>query len=207
MKASGRNNPCPVCSRVKDADCRWSDEVILCHTGTDLNPGNTITINGVPWAFIHHNGGFSGSAAVFKPHRERSREEWKRDLQRPTPNTPAQLLAIQQKRTQWSDIFDQFFAAFDAAWNVPDFYTCTPDQLSAAFTAIDAAQAKAAALAPHLPLVWREYKDLKQLHQLRVEDNLRCLAYIAEDARKFKEHELGMPCPVAVRSLLEDEEL
>ena len=27
MKASGRNNPCPVCSRVKDADCRWNDTI------------------------------------------------------------------------------------------------------------------------------------------------------------------------------------
>ena len=44
MKASGRNNPCPVCGRVKDADCRWNDTTILCHTGTDLTPGDTITI-------------------------------------------------------------------------------------------------------------------------------------------------------------------
>ncbi|QNI54646.1 hypothetical protein SynBIOSE41_02141 [Synechococcus sp. BIOS-E4-1] len=72
MKSSGHNQPCPVCSRVKDADCRFNDEVVLCHTGTDLRPGDTITISGAQWAFIHHKGGFSGMAAVFMPHRERS---------------------------------------------------------------------------------------------------------------------------------------
>ena len=203
MRSSGRNNPCPVCGRTKDSDCRWNDATILCHTGTDQLPGDTLTIAGQKWAFIHHKGGFSGMAAVFKPHRDRNREEWKRDLRRPTPGSPAQLLAIQQKRNQWSDILDQFFAAFDAAWNVPDFYSASPDQLKNAFTAIDDAQAKAVALAPHLPAIWNEHPDLKQLHRLRVESNLKAIAHIAEDARQFKQHDLGNPCPVAVRAIAE----
>ena len=207
MKTSGRNNACPVCGRTKDADCRWNDTTILCHTGTDLKPGDTLTIAGTKWAFIHHKGGFSGMAAVFKPHRERNREEWKRDLRRPTPNSPKQLLAIQQKRSQWSDVLDQFFAAFDAAWEVPDFHSCTPDQLKDAFAAIDDAQTKAAALAPHLQTIWDEHPDLKQLHRLRVEDNLKAIAYMADDVRRFKEQDLGTPRPVAVRAWLEDEEL
>nr|WP_115093531.1 hypothetical protein [Synechococcus sp. UW106] len=203
MRSSRGNNPCPVCGRTKDTDCRWNDTTILCHTGTDLRPGDTITIAGIKWAFIHHKGGFSGMAAVFKPHRDRNREEWKRDLRRPTPSSPAQLLAVQQKRTQWLDVLDQFFAAFDAAWNVPDFYSATPDQLKNALTAIDDAQAKAAALAPHLPTIWREHPDLKQLHRLRVEDNLKAIAYMADDARQFKQNELGNPCSVAVRAMAE----
>ena len=205
MHSSGRNNPCPVCGRTKDTDCRWNDATLLCHTGTDLRPGDTLTIGGQKWAFIHHKGGFSGMAAVFKPHRERNREEWKRDLQRPTPNSAAQLLAIQQKRTQWSVVLDQFFAAFDAAWNVPDFYSATPDQLKNAFTAIDDAQAKAAALAPHLQTIWREHPDLKQLHRLRVEDNLKAIAYMADDVRRFIEQDLGTPCPVAVLAIAGEE--
>ena len=203
MRSSGRNNPCPVCGRTKDTDCRWNDATILCHTGTDLRPGDTLTIAGQKWAFIHHKGGFSGIAAVFKPHRDRNREEWKWDLRRPTPNSPEQLLAIQQKRSQWSDVLDQFFAAFDAAWNVPDFYSATPDQLTAAFAAIDDAQNKAAALAPHLSAIWHEYPDLKELHRLRVESNLKAVAHIAEDARQFKQNDLGNPCPVAVRAMAE----
>ena len=203
MNASGRNNPCPICQRVKDADCRWNDTTILCHTGTDLKPGDTLTIAGQKWAFIHHHGGFSGIAAVFKPHRDRNREKWKRDLRRPTPNSPAQLLAIQQKRSQWSDVLDQFFDAFDAAWNVPDFYSATPDQLTAAFAAIDDAQNKAAALAPHLSAIWHEHPDLKQLHRLRVKAFLKHIADMAEDVCRFKEQDLGTPCPVAVQAIEE----
>ena len=86
---------------------------------------------------------------------------------------------------------------FQAAW----------DQLKDAFAAIDDAQTKAAALAPHLQTIWREHPDLKQLHRLRVEDNLKAIAYMADDVRRFKEQDLGTPRPVAVRAWLEDEEL
>ena len=152
MKTSGRNSPCPVCSRVKDADCRFNDEVVLCHTGTDLRPGNTITINGAQWAFIHHRGGFSGSAAVFRPHRE---------LERPstttrTPNTAQELLSRLTKRSQWAHILNQFHDAYDEAWNIPDLYSCTPNQFQSACAALSDAQAKAAALRPHLRTIWRD---------------------------------------------------
>ena len=29
---SGKGKPCPICNRTKDDDCRWNDEVVLCHT-------------------------------------------------------------------------------------------------------------------------------------------------------------------------------
>ena len=33
MRSSGRNNPCPVCGRVKDGDCRIAEDgKVLCHT-------------------------------------------------------------------------------------------------------------------------------------------------------------------------------
>jgi hypothetical protein len=32
---SGQGNPCPICGRTKDGDCRWNDEVVLCHTHVD----------------------------------------------------------------------------------------------------------------------------------------------------------------------------
>ena len=198
MKSSGRNQPCPACGRTKDADCRWNDTTILCHTGTDLKPGKTIEVDGKRWAFIHHNGGFSKQAAVFKPDGYQGNSEWKHGLRRTTPNTPSELAALQVTRHQWSDVFDQFFAAFDAAWNVPDFYTAHPDDLNAAFACIDDAQTKASALAPHLPTIWREHPDLKQRHKLRVDDCLKVIAHMAEDARVFQQNELGYPCPVAV---------
>ena len=197
MKASGRNNPGPVCGRTKDADCRWNDSTILCHTGTDMRPGDTLTIAGQQWAFIHHKGGFSGVAAVFKPHRERAISR--------TPNTAQELLSRQTKRHQWSEVLDQFFAAFDAAWNIPDLQTASPQQLTEAFSTIDDAQTKAAALSPHLPAIWRDCPDLQQLHRLRVEHCLKSIAHIAEDARRFKEQDLGNPCPAAVHALLDEE--
>lgn len=35
LRKSGRHNPCPICNRTKDDDCRWNDEVFLCHTYVD----------------------------------------------------------------------------------------------------------------------------------------------------------------------------
>jgi CRISPR-associated protein Cmr3 len=29
---SGKNSPCPVCSRTKDKDCHWNSEIVLCHS-------------------------------------------------------------------------------------------------------------------------------------------------------------------------------
>ncbi len=200
MKSSGHNQPCPVCSRVKDADCRFNDEVVLCHTGTDLRPGDTITISGAQWAFIHHNGGFSGSAAVFKPHREK---ELPRGQRLQTPNTAQQLLSMQTRRHQWASAIEEFHTAFQLAWDIPDLYEASPEQLQSASAAVSDAQSCAAALRPHLPHIWRDHKDLEQLHRQRVESNLKTLSYIAEDLRQFQQNELGTPCPAAVRSMAE----
>ena len=199
MKYSGRNNPCPACQRVHDGDCRWNEEVILCHSGTDLTPGDTININGAQWALIRTNGGFSGQAAVFKPHRELEQHS----THKRTPNTAQDLLSRQTKRSQWAFILEQFHDAFNEAWEIPDLYTCTPNQLNNACTVVADAQTKAAAIRPHLQTIWRDHKDLDQLHRLRVESHLKTIAYIAEDLRQFQELELGIPCPVAVQELLE----
>ena len=199
MKSSSRNQPCPVCGRTKDADCRWSDEVILCHSGTDLTPGDTININGAQWALIRNNGGFSGQAAVFKPHRELEQ----RTSHNNTPSSPKDLLSRQTKRHIWADILEQFHAAFDEAWEIPDLYTCTPNQFQNTCTVVADAQTKAAAIRPHLQTIWREHHDLAQLHRLRVESQLKTIAYIAEDLRQFQQNELGLPCPAAVQELLE----
>ena len=36
---SGRGHPCPVCGRVKDADCSFNAELVLCHNNTGHTPG------------------------------------------------------------------------------------------------------------------------------------------------------------------------
>ena len=194
--SSSRTTPCPVCSRTKDADCRWNDAVILCHSGADLRPGQTMTITGQKWVFIHDNGGFSGSAAIFKPDRERSKCEWLR-----TSNSPPELITRQTEHHRWRVCLKQLFDAYDAAWNVPDFYSSSPEQLAQSFAVINDAQAKAAALAPHLRTIWRDCPDLKQLYKLRVEACLKLLRVMDRDAWDFQHNELGIPCPVAVQSI------
>ena len=128
MRSSGRNNPCPVCGRTKDTDCRWNDAKILCHTGTDLRPGDTLTIARQKWAFIHHKGGFSGMAAVFKPHRERNREKWKCDPRvfvdhgREMPNGQPALLKRREylrrdaAEQRWKELLQLGWSAIDPAW-------------------------------------------------------------------------------------------
>jgi hypothetical protein len=69
---SSKRNPCPICSRTKDGDCRWGDDWIACHSGAaanDLRPGQTIEAQGQTWYLSRINGGHSGSAHIYRPHR------------------------------------------------------------------------------------------------------------------------------------------
>lgn len=36
---SSKGHPCPLCGRVKDNDCRWNEEVVLCHTHVEQDAG------------------------------------------------------------------------------------------------------------------------------------------------------------------------
>lgn len=186
---------------MKDADCRWNDTTILCHTGTDMRPGDTLTIAGQQWAFIHHKGGFSGRAAVFKPHREHDKGVQKTH----TPNTAQELLARQTKRHQWASALQEFHDAFQAAWDAPDLFDASPEELAAATAAINNAQDCGTALKPHLRTIWRDHPDLEQQHRLRVDHQLKSIAYMAEDLRQFQQNDLGTPCPAAVHALLDEE--
>ena len=82
MEASKRNNPCPVCGRNKDSDCRWDDDVILCHNGSNFAPpeylkiGDKLTIDGIVWALVKTNSGHTGHCHVFKLHRPFDKKEW-----------------------------------------------------------------------------------------------------------------------------------
>ncbi len=75
LKRSGPRHPCPACGRVKDADCAWGEEIILCHQGKDprptdsMRPGQTIKLKGQVWALIRTNAGHSGCADLLRPHR------------------------------------------------------------------------------------------------------------------------------------------
>ena len=76
VQSSSPRTPCPVCSRTKDSDCRWSLDAgwIACHSGAAAPaapsaPGGLITIDGAPWALIRINAGHSGGAHLYRPHR------------------------------------------------------------------------------------------------------------------------------------------
>jgi len=65
---SSPKNPCPVCGRTKDGDCRTTDDgLVLCHTYQDGESGQVITGNdGRQWVFTKH----SDIWGVYAPQRE-----------------------------------------------------------------------------------------------------------------------------------------
>ena len=63
---------------------------------------------------------------------------------------------------------------------------------------IDDAQAKAAAIRPHLDTIWREHKDLERCIA-RTETELKVIDHAADDARDFQRNELGVPTVLICR--------
>jgi predicted P-loop ATPase len=70
LKPSGKGNPCPICSRTKDGDCRIGAELVLCHYGSShhppegLRPGDTHPGgDGQQWAYTKDTS--DGRAATF----------------------------------------------------------------------------------------------------------------------------------------------
>jgi len=73
---SSPKNPCPVCGRTKDKDCRWN-EVCHCRTYAKeyLEVGDVIRgDDGRQWAYLGVSG--NGLWAMFKPHEELRKEDW-----------------------------------------------------------------------------------------------------------------------------------
>jgi len=70
---SSRKNPCPICGRVKDGDCRTTDDgLVLCHTHQDGKPGAVITgDDGQQWAFTKHSD-IWGVYALHKPREQKT---------------------------------------------------------------------------------------------------------------------------------------
>ena len=73
---SSRFNPCPVCGRDKDGDCRMSDALVLCHRGATFHPpdvrrrGDVVPgADGRQWAYTGDSS--DGRQRVFKPHQAR----------------------------------------------------------------------------------------------------------------------------------------
>lgn len=182
MQASSKAHPCPVCGRTKDGDCRSATDLILCHTGTDLRPGDTITIDGQRWAFIRHNAGFSGGDALFRPHREGQQLGHGRN----TLNLEAKV-----KRSTISFQITTFLDHFQQCWDINDFHALAPSDLRSAFHLIEHTAAEGLTLSRSLAPIWRQYPDLADLYRWRVESCCKSLRHQLQDAAHFRSHYLG----------------
>ena len=135
--------------------------------------------------------GFSGVAAVFKPHQER-------EISR--TSTTRELLSRQTKRFQWASALQKFHDAFRRLG-------CARLLQAASTTGAASCNHQraecGAALKPHLRTVWRDHQDLEQLHRLRIEHQLKSVP--AAKTRQTRQNDLGTPCPRLFMHL--DEEL
>lgn len=72
LQLSSKRNPCPICGRTKDGDCRIGDQMVLCHHGSThhppagLRPGDVIHGQ---WAYT--GDASDGRAATFTLHKPR----------------------------------------------------------------------------------------------------------------------------------------
>lgn len=106
---SSKANPCPVCGRTKDGDCRTSPDgqEVICHHPKDLKPGSVE--NG--WAFTGNSSdGRAGHFVIDKP-REKAQPDFRKVVpmrRRPKPaliNGPITLATIepvQPKGSPWA---------------------------------------------------------------------------------------------------------
>ena len=76
LTPSSNSNPCPICGRTEDGDCRISSELILCHWGENLHsphglkPGQVIPgHDGQQWAYTRDAS--DGRTAVFVLDKKR----------------------------------------------------------------------------------------------------------------------------------------
>ena len=177
LQQSSRRQPCPVCGRNVDGDCRFSDELILCHSGTrfhppqNLRPGDVIGISGVRWALIRTDAGFDGAAHEFRPDRGGREKGVPRGRRR--------------QQRQAGRLLHEVLRDIDAALSVPEFMQSPPDELHESFRLIEVAAGKAEALLPAL----RGRLQPPQISLLA--EAIKELTYQRRDADHFRHHYLG----------------
>ena len=190
MQVSSKATPCPCCGRTKDPDCRFDDDLILCHNGSTSGPpshlriGDTITIQGRPWALVKTEAGYDNSAHCFRPHREQETRSHR-------PPSADQLQMQQARRSLAVHAIERFFERFQQAWDVPDFQSLPMPELWEAFDLILTVEQEGLTLARSIQTIWREHHDLWDRHKARFEQYVRNLRYQADDVRHFRQHYLG----------------
>lgn len=183
LRQSSRRTPCPICGRNTDSDCRFSDELILCHCGTRFGPpqglrvGDVLQVDGRSWALIRTQAGYDGAAHEFRPHSGPPRPRLSRARQR------RQQLNI---RALMADAM----AAADRALAVPEFIHSTPDELQAAWALIDVAVNQTATLQVALKSLDGRSPELREYRAL-LQEARKLLAYQHRDAINFRTYYLG----------------
>lgn len=188
LTRSSKRTPCPLCGRNTDGDCRYSDELILCHLGSRFSPpqhlriGDVVNINGTDWALTRTGVGYDGAAHQFQPHRPKPHKGTRRQARRTYGRRSLKLIARAELL--------QFLAIYREAMRCPEFIHCTPDELKHYFSAIDRASQQGAHLLTRLNALarcdqsWRRYTKAVQL-------KLKTLGYQQADANHFRCNQLG----------------
>lgn len=191
LEPSSKRNPCPSCGRTKDGDCRFNDELILCHQGSSHAPplglrvGGVVSIGGRPWALVNQSGGFDGAAAVFVPHRENYRPTVKSSAERKRHATE-----LHTRTTLFKSLVRSFLQQADEALAVPEFIWSPPDQLRCNFALIEQAEKEGQQLLKAMQPICRENPDLRPIKAL-IDMALQQLGYQRRDVERFRLNYLG----------------
>ena len=129
-----------MCHRSKDGDCRFCDDLILCHQGSTHGPpanlriGDVVIRQGREWALVKTNAGFDGAAFVFKPHRPLKKRKLYSSSHRVNAAIKKRHLINAQKK-----LIEGFIKISQAALDVLDFENAPPDELKESFALIEKA--------------------------------------------------------------------
>ena len=182
LACSGKGNPCPICGRTKDGDCRWGDGWIACHSGAAANNlmrGQTIEADGQTWYLSRTGGGHSGMAHVYRLHRPGQFQKGRRGSAAST-KVLADVVACRQ-----------FYAALrprvHAALRLPHWECCSPAELRLVADSFNAAQQ----LIHHLKRARRIDPALLRLLPIALHW-LKALGYQLADLNHFQHQQLGM---------------
>jgi len=182
FKCSGIGNPCPICGRTKDGDCRWGDNWIACHTGpaaNKLTPGQTVKADGCTWYLSRTGGGHSGIAHVYRHHRAGQRQK--------TLNRAQDDLDLLAKARVCRRFYAELRPRVHAALRLPPWVCCTAIEMRLVADTFDAVQQ----LIHRLQHARRADSNLASLMPI-ARRWLKTLGYHLADLKQFQRKQLGM---------------
>ena len=185
LHRSSRHNPCPICGRVKDSDCRWGDEWIACHSGAKANSlsvSDTIEALGRVWYLSRINGGHSGASHIYKPHRPgQSPRQQRRQIRLQATLQPLLKQLFAQCRQQ-----------VQTCLAMPELVTLTAPEVAAEHAHATGTLANLDALHRQLLVARRTSAEATRL-LLAIRHWRRLVSYQLEDVNRFPRCQLGTP--------------